>query len=119
MDRVFHDSSLFPGDLFFPASHGELADFFFDAGLDWVSEAAAARFVPHPMQSTFAGELVTPHEGQTTFPVGRFFSSAALASSFHTSAIPHLAQNLSLRATGDPQLLHEIDGLTATIVPSQ
>lgn len=118
MDRVFHDSSLFPGDLFFPASRDEPADIFFDACLDWFSEVAVARFVPHPEQSTFADEFVTPHEGQTSFPVGRCFSSAALASSFHTSAIPHLAQNLSLRATGDPQLLHEIDGLTATIVPS-
>lgn len=118
MASAFHDSILFPDDLFFPASRDEPADIFVDAGLDWVREAAA-RFVPHPMQSTFAGELVTPHEGQTTFPVGGFFSSAAPASSSHASAIPHLAQNLSWRPTGDPQLVHEIDGLTATIVPSQ
>jgi hypothetical protein len=115
---VFHDSSLFPGDLLFPASRDAPPDIFFDADFDWVTKVAVARFVPHPMQSTFDGGLVTPHEGQTTFPDGGFFSSAALAPSSHTSAVPHLAQNLSLRATGDPQLLHEIDGLTATIVPS-
>jgi hypothetical protein len=69
MDSDFHDSSFFCGDLFFPASRGALADIFFEVALDWVKEVAVARFVPHPTQRTFAGELVTPHEGQTTFPV--------------------------------------------------
>jgi len=118
MDIVFHDSSFFAGDRFFSGSRTEPEGFFFEAVFDWIREAAVARFVPHPTQSTFAGALVTPHEGQTIFPIGRFFSFAEASSSSQTSAAPHLAQNLSLMATCDPQLLHEIDGLTATTVPS-
>jgi hypothetical protein len=112
IDNTFHDSIFLPVAPFLSGCLSPAPPFFFADVFG--CEADAVNGEPHPLHVTFSDKLGIPQDGQTTVDV--LGGSLAIgASSSHSTAVPHLAQNLSPEASAEPQLPHTIDGLTATI----
>ncbi|MGA9406952.1 MAG: hypothetical protein WBW71_07450, partial [Bacteroidota bacterium] len=80
------------------------------------ADGAPVKADPQPLQTTFSDKFGIPQEGQTMVDTEGARSSIAAVSSSHSTAIPHFAQNLSPRASADPQLPHRMDGFTATML---